>query len=249
MNTDARLLTCDVLTIFPEMIETAVRFGVLNRAQEAGVLQIRAVDLREYTDDRHRSVDDYPYGGGPGMVMKAEPIFRAWNAARESSEDSPRTVFLTPQGATLTQNDCERLSLERRLVIICGRYKGVDERVREAVVDEEISVGDYVLSGGEFAALVLLDAIGRVLPGVLTDADAALRDSFSDGLLDAPLYTRPAQWEGRAVPDVLLSGNPRRIEQWQRQEALRRTWTRRPDLMEQASISDEERSFVEALKN
>lgn len=157
-------------------------------------------------------------------------------------------VFLTPQGPPLTQNTCERLSLERHIVILCGRYKGVDERVREAVVDEEISLGDYVLSGAEFGALVLLDAIGRILPGVLTDADAAMRDSFTEGLLDAPHFTRPAEWEGRTVPEVLLSGNPRHIEAWRRTESLRRTFLRRPDLLETAAMSDEDLGFIEELR-
>jgi len=245
----SRLLTCDVLTIFPELIEGAVRFGVLAKAQSVGRLRIRAVDIRQYASDRRGTVDDYLYGGGPGMLMKPEPIFRAWHAVRETCEQAPRTIFLTPQGAPLTQNVCERLSLEPHLVLMCGRYKGVDERIRDAIVDEEISLGDYVLSGGEFAALVLLDALGRVLPGVLSDAEAALEDSFSDGLLDAPHYTRPAVWEGRSVPDVLVSGNPRHIADWERRESLKRTLARRPEMLDAAALSEEDVSYIESLRN
>ena len=183
------------------------------------------------------------------MVMKPEPLFRAVEALKARSESaSTRVILTTPQGKTLTQNDCERLSLERHLIVICGRYKGVDERVCDALVDEEISVGDYVLSGGELPALVLLDGIARVLPGVLSDADSALRDSFVEGLLDSPHYTRPSEFEGRHVPEVLLSGDHAKIARWQREQMLRRTWQRRPDLLENAPLTDEDLNILDRIK-
>lgn len=182
------------------------------------------------------------------MILKPEPLFRAVETLKKTAEYPTRVILMTPQGIPLKQNLCERLSLERHLILLCGRYKGVDERVVEALVDEEISIGDYVLSGGELPALVLLEAIVRLLPGVLGDAESALRDSFSEGLLDAPHYTRPAEWKGRRVPEVLLSGDPKKIETWQRREALRRTWLRRPDLLKQSPLSDEDLEYIEQLE-
>lgn len=243
------LLTCDVVSIFPDLVASVGEWGIIRRAQESGHLALRAVNLRDFAFDRHRTVDDYPYGGGSGMLMKPEPLFRAVESLRAGASRPVRVILLTPSGAPLTQNICERLSLESHLVLICGRYKGVDERVAAALVDEEISIGDYVLSGGELPALVLLDGIVRLLPGVLSDADSALRDSFTDGLLDAPHYTRPAEWEGWRVPDALLSGDPKKLARWQRREALRRTWERRPDLLESATLSDEDLGYLEELRN
>lgn len=242
------LLTCDVVTIFPELVTSVGGWGVLRRAQESGRLALRAVNLRDFALDRHRTVDDYPYGGGSGMVLKPEPLFRAVETLKSAAAHPPRVILMTPQGVPLRQNICERLSLERHLILLCGRYKGVDERVVEALVDEEISMGDYVLSGGELPALALLEAVTRLLPGVLGDADSALQDSFSDGLLDAPHYTRPAEWQGRRVPEVLLSGDPKTIKAWKRREALRRTWLRRPDLLKEATLSDEDLEYLEQLE-
>jgi tRNA (guanine37-N1)-methyltransferase len=237
------------VTIFPELVAAVSEWGILRRAQESGHLALRPVNLRDFACDRHRTVDDYPYGGGSGMLLKPEPLFRAVEALKNAAEQPVRVILLTPQGVPLTQNTCERLSLERHLILLCGRYKGVDERVVDALVDEEVSVGDYVLSGGELPALVLLDGLVRLLPGVLSDADSALRDSFTDGLLDAPRYTRPAEWQGRRVPDVLLSGDPKKIDAWQRREALRRTWERRPDLLQSATLSDDDLRFLDQLRN
>jgi len=231
-------VTIDVLTIFPRLIETALSEGVVARAREAGRLEIRARDLREFTDDRHRSVDDVPFGGGPGMVMKAEPIARAIEAV-EAERGAPSAVILmTPQGRRFTQDDAKRLSRLERLVVICGRYEGVDERVTEAMVTEEFSVGDYVLTGGELPALTLIDAVARLVPGVVGDAASIDVESFEGGLLDCPHYTRPSEWRGREVPPVLLSGHHAEIEKWRKQQRVRRTMERRPDLMKRTNGSE-----------
>lgn len=242
------LLTCDVVTIFPGMVTQALSFGMPRRAVESGRLKVRAMDLRDYAEGPHRQVDDYPYGGTAGMVMKPEPLYRAVEAAQQDDGPDPYVVYMTPQGETLSQRACERLSLQPRLLIICGRYKGVDERVRMDLVDEEFSIGDYVVSGGEMPALVLVDAVARLLPGVLSDAESALNDSFADDLLDAPHYTRPAEWAGRSAPEALLSGDPKKVQAWRRREALRRTWSRRPELLEEADLSDEDLQVLAELR-
>jgi tRNA (guanine37-N1)-methyltransferase len=225
----------DVITIFPAMIEAALAEGVVGRARARGVLDIRVHDLRDYTEDRHRTVDDVPYGGGPGMVMKPEPLFRAVEAAGDVEKDEPRrpapVILMTPQGRLLTHEVATRLSALERMIVICGRYEGVDERVSEALATDEISIGDYVLSGGELPALVLIDAVARLVPGVVGDAESVVKESFADGLLDYPHYTRPAVFRGLAVPDVLVSGNHGEIERWRAQQRVRRTEERRPDLL------------------
>lgn len=240
-------LRCDLVTIFPEMIQNAIQWGILRRAQESGRCDVRAVNLRDFAEGRHRVVDDYLYGGEPGMLLKPEPLFRAVRTLKAESQTTPKVVLLSPQGTRLTQNVAERLSMEPHLILLCGRYKGVDERVRIGLVDEEISVGDYILSGGELPALVLLEAVVRLVPGVLTDAESAFRDSFGDGLLDAPHYTRPSEWEGMRVPEVLLSGDPKKIARWRRTEALRNTLRRRPDLLETATLTDEDLTLLETM--
>jgi tRNA (guanine37-N1)-methyltransferase len=221
----------DVITIFPSMIDAALAEGVVGRARTRGVLDVRIHDLRDHTDDRHRTVDDVPYGGGPGMVMKPEPLFRAVEAAVASAATPPAVVLMTPQGERLTHDVATRLSVLERMVVICGRYEGVDERVSEALVTDEISIGDYVLSGGELPALVLIDAAARLVPGVVGDAESVVTESFAGGLLDHPHYTRPAVFRGLAVPDVLVSGNHGEIERWRARERVRRTEQRRPDLL------------------
>ncbi|MGE5837181.1 MAG: tRNA (guanosine(37)-N1)-methyltransferase TrmD [Acidobacteriota bacterium] len=225
----------DVITIFPAMIEAALAEGVVGRARARGVLNIRVHDLRDYTEDRHRTVDDVPYGGGPGMVMKPEPLFRAVEAAVDVEKDEPRrptpVILMTPQGRLLTHEVATRLSALERMIVICGRYEGVDERVSQALATDEISIGDYVLSGGELPALVLIDAVARLVPGVVGDAESVVKESFADGLLDYPHYTRPAVFRGLAVPDVLVSGNHGEIERWRAQQRVRRTEERRPDLL------------------
>lgn len=235
------IVTLDVITIFPAMVEAALSEGVVARARERGLVDIRVHDLRGYTDDRHRTVDDVPYGGGPGMVLKPEPIFRALDAIGAERGRPSAVVLMTPQGRRLTQAEAERLSRLDRVVVVCGRYEGVDERVAQMLVTDEVSIGDYVLTGGELPALVLVDAVVRLVPGVVGDAGSVEQDSFAHGLLDCPHYTRPAVFRGLAVPDVLLSGHHEEIARWRRCERVRRTLERRPDLLDGASLSAEER--------
>jgi tRNA (guanine37-N1)-methyltransferase len=212
------------------------------------LLDVRTHDLREHTTDRHRSVDDMPYGGGPGMVMKPEPLAKAVDAIRRDRGTPGAVVLLSPQGRLFTQVEAVRLGGLAHIVLLCGRYEGIDERVRELVATEELSIGDYVLSGGELAALVVVDAVSRLVPGVVGDADSVEGDSFSRGLLDFPHYTRPAEFAGRTVPEVLLSGHHAEVRRWRKREALRRTQARRPDLLASASLDEEEREMLTELK-
>ncbi|GIX33814.1 MAG: tRNA (guanine-N(1)-)-methyltransferase [Lysobacterales bacterium] len=231
-----------VLSLFPELIATVARFGVLGRALDRGLLELATINPRDFTDDPYRSVDDRPFGGGPGMVMRVEPLERALEAARA---DRPgRVILLTPQGQRLTQSRLAALAKASHLILVCARYEGVDERFVETFVDEELSIGDYVLSGGELPALVLIDGLARLREGVLGDARSAEEDSFSDGLLDCPHYTRPAEYRGRRVPEVLLSGDHAAIRRWRRSQALLRTWYRRPDLLMRASLSEQDRALL-----
>jgi len=240
-------ITFDIVTIFPAMIEAALAEGVVGRAIERRQLDVAIHDLRNFTTDRHRSVDDVPYGGGPGMVMKPEPIFKALDAI-EARRGQPLTVLLTsPQGTLFTQAAAERLSGKEHVVLLCGRYEGVDERVRSRV-DEEVSIGDYVLSGGELPALVVIDAVARFVPGVVGDEQSVVEESFSRGLLDFPHYTRPAIVGAARVPDVLLSGNHAEIRRWRKRQAVARTLARRPELLETAALDEEERAILEELK-
>ena len=234
-----------LITLFPELIQQAITFGVLGRAIKQQQLKLQCFNPRDYTKDRHHTVDDRPYGGGPGMLMKVEPLAKAIMAAREaagvvaglSAKKSVKVVYLSPQGQQLNQQlvvntAAQATTLERDLILIAGRYEGIDERLIESLVDEEWSVGDYVLSGGEFAALVVVDAITRLIPGVLGDDESAIQDSFMQGLLDCPHYTRPETVNGQDVPDVLLSGDHKAIQRWRLKQSLGRTWLRRPDLLE-----------------
>ena len=234
----------DVLALFPEILAPALQTGILRRAQEADRLTVNVYNLRDWATDKHQSVDDYPYGGGAGMILKPEPIFSAVKDL--NPEETAHVIYLTPQGTPLTQPLAESLSLETHLILLCGRYKGVDERVRDKLVTTEISIGDYVLSGGEIAALVLIDAIGRVLPGALSDYESAQVDSFSRELLDHPHYTRPAEFEGMRVPEVLLSGHHENIEQWRYAAALKRTAERRPELLQQLELTAEDIAILKA---
>ena len=218
----------DVLTIFPALIRDALQYGIPRRAMDAGLVDVVAHDLRDYADDKHKTIDDSPYGGGAGMIFKPEPIARALNALPSGG----RVVFLTPQGRPFTQSVANALSLADHLILLCGHYRGIDERVRERYVDDEISIGDYVLSGGELPALVVIDALIRLVPGAIGDAESALGDSFQNGLLDCAWYTRPREFEGAAVPEILLSGDHEKIAQWRRDNARQRTRARRPDLLE-----------------
>ena len=247
-------MTFDIVTIFPAMIEGPLAAGILGRAIDRGTLDVKVRDLRDFTTDRHRVVDDVPYGGGPGMVLKPDPIFRALDAI-EAERGAPLTVILTsPQGARFTQREARRLSGEPHLVLLCGRYEGFDDRVR-ARVTEELSIGDYVLTGGELPALVVLDAVARFVPGVVGDQQSVAEDSFSRGLLDFPQFTRPAEIRAdrsgeqvMAVPEVLLSGNHAAIRRWRKRAALGRTLERRPDLLDGAQLDEEERQILLELK-
>jgi tRNA (guanine37-N1)-methyltransferase len=240
-------LKFDIVTIFPRMIAAALAEGVISRGIERGLLDVRVHDLRDYTADRHRSVDDVPYGGGPGMVMKPEPFVRAAGEIREKRGEPDTVVMLSPQGRTFTQQGARRLSGLRHIVLLCGRYEGMDERVRALVATEELSIGDYVLSGGELPALVIVDAVSRLVPGVVGDEASVEGDSFSHGLLDYPQYTRPAEFAGHEVPAVLLSGHHAEVRRWRKRAALTRTLDRRPDLMDGAALDEEEQSLLEEI--
>ncbi|MGH7320076.1 MAG: tRNA (guanosine(37)-N1)-methyltransferase TrmD [Candidatus Rokuibacteriota bacterium] len=231
----------DVVTLFPQMFAGPLSESMLRVAQDKGRVEVRIVDLREYTEGRHRVADDYPFGGGGGMVLKPEPLFRAVHALREQGT---RVILFCPQGPTFTHGAAVRLASERHLVLLCGHYEGVDERVRAQVVDEEVSIGDYVLTGGELPALVVMDAVARLQPGVLGDGAATSADSFAAGRLDYPQYTRPAEYHGLRVPDVLLSGDHGQIAIWRRREALRRTVERRPDLLGTVPPTAEELAWL-----
>ena len=219
-----------LVTIFPEMFDALIDFGVTGRAIREGIVELGFWNPRDYAQDRHRSVDDRPYGGGPGMVMSAPPLLAAIREAKSAVGGQARVVYLSPQGQRLTQARATSLSSEEALVLVAGRYEGIDERVIESAVDEEISIGDYVLSGGELPAMVLMDAVIRLLPGALGHGDSAAQDSFSDGLLDCPHYTRPEMFEGRSVPEVLMSGDHDKIRRWRLEQSRQRTSERRPDL-------------------
>jgi tRNA (guanine37-N1)-methyltransferase len=243
LNADVKV---DIVTIFPAMVAAALEDGVLGRAVQRGVIDLQVHDLRDFTTDRHRVVDDTPFGGGPGMVLKPEPFFRAVQDVGVRRGQPDRLLLPSPQGRRFTQRVAEEYSRVGHLMLLCGRYEGVDERVRLGLATEEVSIGDYVVSGGELPALVIVDAVARLVPGVVGDADSVARDSFSRDLLDHPHYTRPASFRGLDVPAVLLSGHHGEIDRWRRQEALRRTLERRPDLLTEAALTDEEQQWLAA---
>jgi tRNA (guanine37-N1)-methyltransferase len=236
----------DILTLFPNMFSSPLRESILGKAIEKGLIQIRTINIRDFTSDKHQVVDDTPYGGGQGMVMKVEPIALAIESVK-TQNPSAWTIYLTPQGKPLHQDLARRLSTQPHLILICGRYEGVDERVREFFIDEEISIGDYVLTGGELAAMVLIDAVSRFIPGVLGSDRSAAEDSFYNSLLEYPQYTRPPNFKGHCVPEVLLSGNHSAIFLWRRKEALRRTSLRRPDLLGKANLTGEDKKVLEEI--
>ena len=242
------MIKFDVVTIFPEMVRAGLAEGVVSRGIERGLLDVRIHDLRDHTTDRHRSVDDVPYGGGPGMVMKPEPIVRAIERIRTERGSLDAVVLLSPQGRRFTQAEAERLGRLEHVALVCGRYEGLDERVRTLVATEELSIGDYVLSGGELAALVVVDSVGRLIPGVVGDDQSVQQDSFSRGLLDYPHYTRPAEFGGQRVPDVLLSGHHTEVRRWRKKAALRRTLERRPSMLDVAALDDEERGLLDEIR-
>jgi tRNA (guanine37-N1)-methyltransferase len=231
-----------ILTLFPEMFEGPFQNSILKRAQEQKLIEFRFINFRDFTHDKHRMVDDIPYGGGSGMVLKPEPIYRSLQLAKET-KPNPKVILLTPQGETFKQHTAEQLAVEEHLIFICGHYEGFDERIR-SWVDLELSIGDYVLTGGELAAMVISDAVARLLPGVLGSEESAINDSFSENLLDYPQYTRPVEFEGLTVPDILLSGHHARIEAWRREQAVLRTALRRPDLLTYVNLSEQEKQVL-----
>src|SRR5688572_1766897 len=242
------MMKIDIVTIFPEMVESGLSAGVIGRARQKGLLDIAVHNLRDFTTDRHRVVDDVPFGGGPGMVLKPEPLFVAVEHLREQRGHADTVLLMSPAGHVFTQADARRLATLTHIVVLCGRYEGVDERVREHVATEEVSIGDYVLSGGELPALVIVDAVGRLVPGVVGDDQSVEADSFTRGLLDHPHYTRPVEFRGHRVPDVLISGHHGEIRRWRRREALKRTAERRPELLKAAPLDDEERELLREIE-
>lgn len=239
----------DIVSLFPEQVSQVVEFGVVGRATDRDLLRVKGWNPRDYSHNRHRTADDRPYGGGPGMVMMAEPLKGAIEAARAENADA-RVIGFSPQGEPLNQAWVERLAAEPGMILVCGRYEGIDERLVASHIDLELSIGDYVLSGGELAAMVLIDAVARLLPGVLGDAESAsqdsfAQDSFSGGLLDCPHYTRPEQWSGQRVPEVLMSGDHAKIARWRLKQALGRTWSRRPDLLDGLELGEEQKVLLQ----
>lgn len=235
-----------ILTIFPQMFESVLNTSILGRAREAGLLNVQCVDIRPYSDKKHQNTDDYPFGGGAGMVMMAQPIADAM-ADVTKPPFSGRRIYLGPRGKTFTQAKARELANESELVLLCGHYEGIDQRVLDACIDEEISIGDYILTGGELAAMVLVDCVARLIPGVLGSDESPEEESFSDGLLEYPQYTRPREWEGAVVPDVLLNGDHAKIKAWRRQQSLLATKKFRPDLLEKAELTKADRKFLQEL--
>lgn len=238
----------DILTLFPAMFEGVLNESILKKAREKGKYTCDLIDFREYTENKHNKVDDYPFGGGAGMVLAPQPIFDCIEAVKEKRNSKPRIVLMCPQGERYTQKKAEELAQEEHLIFLCGHYEGYDERIREHIATDEISIGDYVLTGGELGAMVVVDSVIRLLPDALGNASSAVEDSFSTGLLEHPHYTRPADYKGLKVPDVLLSGNHALIEEWRMRESLRRTLERRPDLLEDAELSQEQIKLLNQLK-
>ena len=239
----------DILTLFPAMFEGVLNESILKKAREKGKYTCDLVDFREYTENKHNKVDDYPFGGGAGMVLAPQPIFDCIEAVKKKRNSKPRVVLMCPQGERYTQKKAEELAKEDHLIFLCGHYEGYDERIREHIATDEISIGDYVLTGGELGAMVVVDSVIRLLPDALGNASSAVEDSFSTGLLEHPHYTRPADYRGLKVPDVLMSGNHALIEEWRMRESLRRTLDRRPDLLEDAELSKEQMKLLNQLKN
>ncbi|WP_046175077.1 tRNA (guanosine(37)-N1)-methyltransferase TrmD [Domibacillus indicus] len=235
----------DILTLFPEMFDGVFSSSIMKKASDKGKASLRAVNFREYAEGKHKVVDDYPYGGGAGMVLKPQPLFDAVADLTKTAEN-PRIILMCPQGERFTQQKAEELAREKHLIFLCGHYEGYDERVRQHLVTEEISIGDYVLTGGELGAMVVTDSVVRLLPGVLGNEQSAPQDSFSSGLLEHPHYTRPADFRGMKVPDVLMSGNHKYIEEWRRTESLKRTWERRPDLLASIELTEKEKQQIES---
>jgi tRNA (guanine37-N1)-methyltransferase len=243
------MMQIDILTLFPEMFSGVLGSSILQKAAEKSAVHYHVVNFRDYADNKHNTVDDYPYGGGAGMVLKPQPIFDAVSNLKEkAATKNTRVILLCPQGSRYDQRKAEELAEEEHLIFICGHYEGYDERIREHVVTDEISIGDYVLTGGELGAMVVIDSVVRLLPEVLGNAESHMKDSFSTGLLEHPHYTRPADFRGMKVPDVLVSGNHKLIEEWRNKEALRRTLLRRPDMLEKIELTSEQEKWLKEVK-
>ena len=238
-----------ILTLFPEMVLNGLHTSIIGRAAEKGLLSIEAIDIREYSTDKHRHVDDYPYGGGAGMVMQPMPICEAYDDLCEKTGKKPRVIYMTPQGRVFNQRIAEELAQEEDLVFLCGHYEGIDERALELIATDYLSIGDYVLTGGELPAMVMIDCISRLIPGVLNNDTSAEFESFHDNLLEYPQYTRPEEYRGLRVPDILLSGHHKNIETWRREQSIKRTLERRPDLLADASLSKKEAEYLKKLEN
>lgn len=230
-----------ILTLFPDMVEQGLNTSIIGRAAEKGLLSIEAVNIRDYTVDKHKKVDDYPYGGGAGMVMQAQPVYDAWKSVVERIGYKPRTIYLTPQGPAFTQTMAKEYALEQDVILLCGHYEGIDERVLEEIVTDYISIGDYVLTGGELAAMVLTDAISRMVPGVLSNQESGSTESFEGNLLEYPQYSRPEEWREKKVPAILLSGDHAKVDAWRREQSILRTMERRPDLLMRAELTEKEK--------
>lgn len=233
-----------VLTLFPDMIKDGLNTSIIGKAQQKNIIDLNIINIRDFTNNKHKKVDDYPYGGGAGMVMQPQPIISAYNNIVKDTDKKPRVIYLTPQGKTFNQNMAEKFTEEEELIFLCGHYEGIDERVIDSIVTDEVSIGDYVLTGGELAVMVMIDAISRLIPGVLSNDDSAQTESFYDGLLEYPQYTRPPEYEGLNVPEVLLSGHHKNIEKWRREQSLLRTARKRPDLLSKANLTEEDKKYI-----
>ncbi|MGL4738563.1 MAG: tRNA (guanosine(37)-N1)-methyltransferase TrmD [Cellulosilyticaceae bacterium] len=239
-----------VMTLFPEMIENVMNYSIMGRARENNLIDASAINIRDFATNKHLQVDDYPYGGGAGMLMMADPVYRCYEHLVQSMEKKPRVIYMTPQGKVWNQRLAEELAQEENLIFLCGHYEGIDQRVIDEIVTDEVSIGDYVLTGGELAALVVADSIVRLVPGVLGKQESFEDESFSEGILEYPQYTRPAVWNEREVPQILLSGNHKKIAEYRREQAIVNTFNKRPDLLKKAKLTDKEKQFVsECAKN
>ncbi len=239
----------DVLTLFPAMMDAVLGDSIIGRARENGIIELNFTDIRDYTKNKHRKVDDYPYSGGGGMLMSPQPVYDAYKAVTDGLDYKPRTIYMSPQGRVFDQSVAKELAKEEHIVLLCGHYEGVDRRVIDEIVDEEISIGDFVLTGGEIPAMAVIDAVSRLIPGVLAAAGSYENESHYSGLLEYPQYTRPQEWHGVEIPEVLISGHHANIEKWKREQSLIETLKKRPDMLENAELTDDDREFLERYKN
>lgn len=242
------MMNFHVLTLFPEMIQSGLNTSITGRAIENGTLSLNTVNIRDFSHNKHGHVDDYPYGGGAGMVMQPGPVYEAYQSVAEKLDKKPRVIYLTPQGKVFNQSMAEEFAKEDNLIFLCGHYEGIDERVLNKIVSDNVSIGDYVLTGGELAAMVMIDAISRKVPGVLNNDLSSEIETFYDNLLEYPQYTRPEEWEGERVPEVLLSGHHGKIDEWRRQKSLERTYDFRPDLLEEANLTEKDKEYIDYIK-